>query len=236
MRILVVEDEPDLVEVLREGLEEAGYAVDVAYDGVEGEAKALAGGYDAFIVDWMMPKQDGPTMVRRLREAGIAQPVLMLTAFIEVERRVEGLDAGADDYLTKPFAFTELFARLRALSRRAPKPDADSLLLEVGPLRIDLRRREATLHRVPLDLRPKEFALLELLARRRDEVVSRSVIAEQVWGTVYGVTDDVINMTVSNLRNKMEEVRSPEAAQEARVVTRRGMGYSLDVKGPAPER
>lgn len=224
MHLLLVEDEEPLVRGLEIGLEEAGYTVDVAYDGVEGEARALSTTYDVLIVDWMMPRQDGLTMIRRVREAGVYCPILMLTALTDVEDRVKGLDAGADDYLTKPFAFDELFARLRALQRRDHRQQRPSMRLEAGPLVVDRRARTAFWTQDELRLRPKEYDLLELFLRRANEAITRTVIAESVWGSTV-VTDDTINTTVSGLRKKLQAIDCETAGISLQ--TLRGIGYRL---------
>lgn len=224
MHLLLVEDEENLVRGLEIGLEEAGYTVDVAYDGVEGEARALSSTYDLLMVDWMMPRQDGVTMIRRVREAGVQCPILMLTALTNVEDRVKGLDAGADDYLTKPFSFDELFARLRALRRRDQRQQRPSMRLEAGPLVVDRRARKAFWREDALNLRPKEYDLLELLLRRANEALTRTVIAETVWGSAF-VTDDTINTTISGLRRKLSETDLD--AVGIKLQTLRGIGNRL---------
>lgn len=232
MHLLLVEDEVSLVRGLEMGLEEAGYTVDVAYDGVEGEARALSATYDLLVVDWMMPRQDGLTMVKRVREAGVHCPILMLTALTDVKDRIRGLDAGADDYLTKPFSFDELFARLRALRRRDQRQQRPSMRLEAGPLVVDRRARKAFWHNDPLNLRPKEYELLELLLRRANEALTRTVIAETVWGSTY-VTDDTINTTISGLRRKLRDADLETVG--IALQTLRGIGYRLTTEEPVSD-
>lgn len=232
MHLLLVEDEVSLVRGLEMGLEEAGYTVDVAYDGVEGEARALSTTYDLLVVDWMMPRQDGLTMVKRVREAGVHCPILMLTALTDVKDRIRGLDAGADDYLTKPFSFDELFARLRALRRRDQRQQRPSMRLEAGPLVVDRRARKAFWHNDPLNLRPKEYELLELLLRRANEALTRTVIAETVWGSTY-VTDDTINTTISGLRRKLRDADLETVG--IALQTLRGIGYRLTTEEPVSD-
>lgn len=229
MHLLLVEDQEDLARGLEIGLEKEGYTVDLAHDGVEGEMRALSATYDLLIVDWMLPRQDGLTLIERVRDAGMHCPILMLTALADVEDRVKGLDAGADDYLTKPFAFDELFARLRALQRRGERQGHSSMRLESGPLTIDRRSRKAFWKQDALDLRPKEYELLELLLRRADEAISRTVIAESVWGSSF-VTDDTINTTVSSVRKALRAVDS--AASGIEIETLRGIGYRLTTAEP----
>lgn len=225
MWLLLIEDESRLAQSLKTGLEEEGHIVDVAENGEEGEAMALANAYDALVVDWRLPGRDGRTVIKNLREVGRKYPILMLTALGDVEHRVEGLDAGADDYLPKPFKFEELLARLRALHRRPPLA-AQAQQLRVGPLEVDSKRRAATLGERPLDLRPKEFALLEDFVRHPDEVLSRTVIAERVWGDPFYVSDNVIDVTVSGLRQKLSDAQG-EAEHAVSIETIRGVGYRL---------
>ncbi|QXD14326.1 response regulator transcription factor [Rhodocaloribacter litoris] len=229
MWILLVEDETRLAHSLKTGLEEEGYHVDLAEDGMEGETLALANAYDLLIVDWRLPRQDGKTLVERVRAAGRTMPILMLTALGDVEHRVAGLDAGADDYLPKPFKFEELLARLRALLRRPPLATQEHVLRR-GPLEVDTRRRQATFQGTLLNLRPKEYALLEDFMRHPDEVISRTVMAERVWGDAFYVTDNVIDVTISGLRQKLAEAQPdlPET-QAVRIETVRGVGYRLVV-------
>jgi len=230
MHLLLVEDQEDLARGLEMGLEEAGYSVDIAYDGMEGEMRALSTSYDLLLVDWMLPRQDGLTLIQHVRDAGVRCPILMLTALTDVEDRVKGLDAGADDYLTKPFAFDELFARLRALRRRENmQKQRPSMRLRSGPLTIDRRGRKVLWKGEELDVRPKEYELLELLLRRANEVITRTVIAESVWGSTF-VTDDTINTTVSSVRRRLRDVDSEAAGIVIETV--RGVGYRLTTAEP----
>jgi DNA-binding response OmpR family regulator len=231
MRLLLVEDEPRLADSIRRGLEEEGYTVEVAPDAEAGERLALLNAYDAFVVDWRLPRGDGRTLVERIRAAGRTQPVLMLTALADVEHLVAGLDAGADDYLAKPFAFEELLARLRALLRRPPLPQ-QGRLVEAGPLRLDRVRRRATVAgpggEVLLNLRPKEYALLDLLLSRIDAVVTREAIGEQVWGDAPYVTDNALDVTVSGLRQRLADALAEAGAEGGPAIeTARGVGYRL---------
>ena len=215
MWLLLIEDEARLASALKEGLEEDGYTVDVAQDGIEGETLALANAYDALIVDW------------RLRAAGRHVPIIMLTALTDVDHRVAGLDAGADDYLSKPFKFEELLARLRALLRRQPIAEQGQIV-RMAALVLDTKRRMATIGDNRLDLRPKEYALLEDLMRHKDEVLSRSVIAERVWGQPFFITDNVIDVTVSSLRQKLKAAQSPSSIETSvQIETIRGVGYRI---------
>ncbi len=229
MWLLLVEDETRLATSLKAGLEEEGYIVDVAADGLSGEEMALANAYDVLIVDWRLPGQDGRGVIHRVRDAGRTYPILMLTALSDLDHRVAGLDAGADDYLSKPFKFEELLARLRALLRRPPLSERTSSL-KVGNLQIDIRRREAIVSGANLDLRPKEYALLEDLARHPGEVISRSVIAERVWGQAFSVSDNVIDVTVSGLRQRLADAQETIGSENRiGITTVRGVGYRLDM-------
>ncbi len=238
--ILLIEDEARLAASVKRGLEEEGFTVDVAGDAAEGERRALAHGYDAFIIDWRLPKGDGKTLIERLRSAGRRAPVLMLTALGDVEHRVTGLQAGADDYLAKPFAFEELVARLRALLRRPPlHQQAQSL--QAGGLEMDTESRRVTLHgpggAALLNLRPKEAALLEHLLRARGRVLSRDVIAERVWGEAPYVTDNALDVTVSGLRQRLAEAVQEAGVAAPEVETVRGVGYRLRAgEAAAPNR
>ena len=231
MWVLLIEDEARLADSVRRGLEEEGYRVDVASDAEEGERMALANGYDAFVVDWRLPKGDGKTLVERIRAEGREEPVLMLTALADVEHRVAGLDAGADDYLSKPFAFEELVARLRALLRRPPLSDQERTVT-VGPLALDGERRKVTMSgprgEAVLNLRPKEYAMLEVFMRSADAALSRTVLAERVWGDALYVTDNALDVTVSGLRQRLDDALKASGAEGAPwVETIRGVGYRL---------
>ncbi|NNE47247.1 MAG: response regulator transcription factor, partial [Rhodothermales bacterium] len=193
-----------------------------------GEDLALTNAYDVLIVDWRLPGQDGRTVIQRARDAGRTYPILMLTALSDIDHRVAGLDAGADDYLPKPFKFEELLARLRALLRRPPLSE-QTTVLRVGDLQIDTRRRDATVSGTRLDLRPKEYVLLEDLARHAGEVVSRSVIAERVWGQAFYVSDNVIDVTISSLRQRLAEAqKETDSVNKVAILTVRGVGYRLE--------
>lgn len=226
MWILLVEDEKRLRASLSRGLEEEGHTVDSAADGEEGLALAVANGYDVLIVDWRLPRRDGRALVEAAREAGQACPILMLTALGDVEHRVAGLNAGADDYLPKPFAFEELLARLQALGRRPPLAE-QKRVLTAGPLTLDTDRRQVRFHGAQLNLRPKEYALLHLLLRSPGSVFSRSVIAERAWGDAFYVSDNAIDVTVSSLRQKLGDARPELAVSSVRIETVRGVGYRL---------
>lgn len=232
MWILLIEDEERLAASLKTGLEEEGHLVDVAGDGTSGQSMAMANGYDALIVDWRLPGRDGKTVIENVRSEGRTYPILMLTALGDIEHRVEGLDAGADDYLPKPFKFEELLARLRALQRRPPLA-AQEDVLRAGPLEVDTKRRTATIDETRLDLRPKEYALLEDFMRHPEEVVSRTVIAERVWGDPFYVSDNVIDVTISGLRQKLTDAQR-HGRQDVWIETIRGVGYRLVAETEAP--
>lgn len=220
MRILLVEDEEDAARMLAKGLREQAYAVDTALTGPEGLEKAELNDYDLLILDIMLPGIDGLEVCRRLRRANRQVPVLLLTARAGVDDRVLGLDCGADDYLPKPFDFRELLARIRALLRRGS--ERKDPVLTVGDLRIDTRSHAAMRGGVPLTFTAKEYALLEYLARRAGEVVSRADIAEHVWEENYDPFSNLIEVYVQRLRRKLEA-----AGGVPLLHTRRGEGYVL---------
>ena len=219
--MLLVEDEPHAAQVLAKGLREQAYAVDVAADGEAALFQAGTSDYDALILDLMLPRVDGLSVCRSIREAGHAVPILMLTARDSVESRIEGLDCGADDYLVKPYDFRELLARLRAVIRRGRQPVLPERLV-VGPLTIDTRSRRTAVGDTTLALTAKEYSLLEYLARRAGDVVSRSDIAEHVWDEHYDPLSNVVDVYIQRLRRKLEA-----AGQPSLIATRRGEGYQL---------
>ncbi len=221
MRILLVEDEPHAAQVLAKGLREQTYAVDVAGDGETAIFQVGTTDYDALILDVMLPRVDGVTVCRTIRESGNAVPILMLTARDAVEARIQGLDCGADDYLIKPYDFGELLARLRALIRRGQQPVLPERLV-VGPLTIETRSRRARVRNEEILLTAKEYALLEYLARRAGDVVSRGDIAEHVWDDHYDPMSNVVDVYIQRLRRKLD-ARGPVSL----IRTRRGEGYQL---------
>jgi two-component system copper resistance phosphate regulon response regulator CusR len=227
IRVLVIEDEPKLAEYLRKGLSENGYVVDLAMDGIDGRHLALHGEYDLIVLDVMLPGIDGFSILKAVK-AHNDVAVLMLTARDSVDDRVHGLHEGADDYLVKPFAFSELLARLTALRRRGVRSagggaDAGSQLA-LGDLQVDLARRKAWRAGHAIDLTNKEFLLLTLLMRRAGEVLSRTVLAEQVWDMNFDSETNVVEVAVRRLRAKIDD---PFEVKMLRTV--RGMGYVLEL-------
>lgn len=223
MRLLIVEDEVKTGNYLQQGLTEAGFIVDLARTGLDGHHLALTGSYDVIILDVMLPDVDGWRIMQALRDAKSTTPVLFLTARDSVEDRVKGLELGADDYLVKPFAFSELLARVRTLLRRGSTP-AYQTEMQVADLVLDIPRRRAQRHDVRINLTNKEFALLELLVRRQGEVLPRSLIASQVWDMNFDSDTNVIDVAIRRLRAKIDDDFEPKL-----IHTVRGMGYMLDV-------
>jgi two-component system copper resistance phosphate regulon response regulator CusR len=226
MKILIVEDERKTGDYLKQGLSEASFVADLARDGVDGLHLALTGDYDLVVLDVMLPRLDGWQVLREIREKGKHMPVLFLTARDQVEERVKGLEYGADDYLVKPFAFSELLARVRALLRRGKTNEPE--LLQIADLELDLLRRRVTRAGKRIDLTAKEFALLELLLRRQGEVLPRSLIASQVWDMNFDSDTNVIEVAVRRLRAKIDDDFEPKLIR-----TVRGMGYVLEIPAPA---
>jgi len=221
MRILLVEDEESLANPLVEVLEQAAYAVDLAADGGRADELMFVNDYDLVVLDWTIPPPTGIELLGRWRAAGDATPVLMLTGRASIEDRVSGLDAGADDYLVKPFALVELFARLRALTRRMDAR-TDDAVLQIADLRADLHDRRVTRGDRKIDLSPREFALLTYLMRHRDQVVTRAMIAEHVWDQTTEHFSNVIDVYMGYLRKKIDQ------GQDERLLhTVRGTGYRL---------
>jgi heavy metal response regulator len=226
MRILVIEDEKKVASFIKRGLEAASYSVDVEYDGPGGLNRLLRSEYDLVILDVMLPGIDGLSLMKQIRQRRMDVPVLLLTARVTVADRVMGLDLGADDYLTKPFAFEELLARVRALLRRGAA--AAPAVLAIADLRLDPATREVTRGDKRIDLTPKEYALLEFFLRRRDQVLSRAVIAQHVWGVNYDTFTNIIDVYVNYLRKKIDDNFEPKL-----IHTVRGAGYVLKEEPPA---
>ena len=221
MRILIAEDDRKMARVIERGLREAGHAVDVAVDGDEALARARHGPYEALVLDVMLPGRDGISVCRELREAGSELPVLMLTARDDLDDRVAGLDSGADDYLTKPFSFDELLARLRSLSRRGGS--RRSPLLTHGEIVMDPASRTVTLGGQTLDLTLRETSLLEAFLERPGEVVTRTYLYERVWDEHYDGLSNVVDVYIGRLRRKLSRHKQPWPLR-----TLRGAGYILD--------
>jgi len=219
--LLLVEDDDVISEFVAKGLREAGYAVDEARDGEDGLDLALANDYEAAVVDVMLPRRDGLSLIDQLRRQGRSTPVLILSARRSVDDRVRGLQAGGDDYLVKPFAFSELLARLQALIRRSTGV-AEPTRLEVGSLRLDLLTREVERDGARLDLRPREYALLEYLLRHAGRVVSRTAILSHVWGYSFDPHTNAVDVLVSRLREKVDR-----DFDRKMIHTVRGAGYVL---------
>jgi DNA-binding response OmpR family regulator len=223
MRVLVIEDEPGIVQFVCQGLREAGYAVDIAFNGEEGLNYALAAEYDVIVLDILLPKINGLQLLEKLRSRGIKAPVLLLTALDAVEDRVKGLNTGADDYLVKPFAFSELLARIRALLRRPPL-QADTVL-RVGDLEMDTARREVRRAGRLIELSQREFALLEYLMRHPAQVLTRTQIAEHIWNFDFFNESNVVDVYIGYLRRKLDRGFNRSVIQ-----TLRGVGYRLNTE------
>lgn len=220
MRVLLVEDHKPLVRALKQGLEEEGFAVDCAYDGEEGDFKARTAEYDVIILDVMLPKEDGMSLLTRWRRSGLKSHVLMLTARGAIEDKVKGLDLGADDYLTKPFQLEELLARLRALIRR--NHQVKDPMIRVGDLEIDTASRSVKRAGHAIHLTPREYALLEFLAYNRGKVVSRTKIWDHLYDEHDENTSNVVDVYIRYLRNKIDKGFDPPL-----ILTRWGEGYLL---------
>lgn len=221
MRILVVEDEPRIVEFVKRGLEQEGFQVDVAADGKIGLSYALSYAYDVIVLDIMLPFMNGFEICAEIRNRGMDTPVIMLTARDAVADRVEGLNTGADDYLTKPFAFEELIARIKAVSRRK-RVAITANFVRVGDLEIDLDRHKVTRSGQDIELTPKEFKLLEYLAINKDKVLSRTKIMENVWGFDFDAETNVVDVYIRYLRQKLDN-----GFETKLIKTIRGFGYMV---------
>lgn len=220
MRILIIEDELRLATIIKKGLTEEGFAVDVAFDGEEGEYLAKNEEYDLIILDITLPKVDGITICRELRKKNIKTPILMLTARATLEEKVAGLDSGADDYLTKPFAFLELRSRIHALIRRSKKEA--SPVLTISDLILDPIKHTAERGGKPISLTPKEFAVLELLLRHKNEVVSRTMIIEHVWDYNFDSMSNVVDVFIASIRRKVDK-----SSKVKLIHTLHGVGYKI---------
>ena len=222
MRILVIEDESKVASLVRRALEEEGHSVQVALNGEEGLDLALTTQPDLIILDWLLPGQDGLTICQAIRASGSHTPILMLTARDAVEHRVAGLDSGADDYLTKPFALGELLARVRALFRRGVLPQAP--VLTIGDLVLDPATRSVRRGELEIDLSAREFSLLDHLMRNAGRTLTRSMIAERVWGYEFDSGTNVVDVYINYLRNKIDRGHAQKL-----IHTTRGVGYRLSV-------
>jgi DNA-binding response OmpR family regulator len=220
MRVLVIEDDQEAARLLARGLREEGWVVDVAHSGETGDEMASVNSYDAIVLDWLLPDREGIAVCRSLRASGLHVPILLLTARDAVEDRVLGLNAGADDYLPKPFAFAELLARLHALLRRSEL--TRPVLLTVGDLTLDPKSHVVTRGGAPISLTPREYALLETLMRRAGEVVSRVHLGESVWESDLDSLTNLVDVHISHLRRKVDRSGAPPL-----IHTVRGYGYRL---------
>lgn len=220
MRILVIEDEKKIADFIRRGLKEEGYAVDIAYDGEQGHFLAKTSDYDLILLDLMLPKIDGLTLCKKLKKEKVSIPIIMLTAKDATKDKVTGLDSGADDYMTKPFVFEELLARIRAILRK--KDESSATLLRVDDLILDLVTHKVTRKDKEISLTAKEYALLEYLMRNTGSVVTRTMISEHVWDANFDTFTNVIDVYINYLRNKVDE-----GYEKKLIHTVRGRGYSL---------
>ncbi len=223
MRVLIIEDDQRLARLVARVLGEVHYQVDVAHDGDTGLDLALRGSYDVAIVDWMLPGRDGPAICRAVRMARLPMALLLLTARGQIEDKIAGLDSGADDYLVKPFAFEELLARVRALSRRFMPPGAEAQELRAGAIVLDLRGHTARRGARTLDLTPTEWNLLEYLMRNQGQTLTRQQILDYVWSYEHDVQPQMVDVYISYLRRKLNE-----SGERDPIVTVRGVGYRLE--------
>lgn len=222
MKLLVIEDDKKTADFIRSGLSEAGYVVDCAENGEDGGWLAREGAYDVLIVDRMLPDADGAEIVSSLRKDNIQTPALLLTAMDGIDDRVGGLNAGADDYLVKPFAFAELHARVCSLARRPPLKEV-ATHLQVNGLKMDILKRSVTFHGTPVELQPTEFRLLEFLLRRAGQVVTHTMLLEGVWDFNFDPKTSIVETHISRLRAKLDAV-----SKEQVIKTIRGSGYLID--------
>jgi two-component system, OmpR family, response regulator len=217
MKLLLIEDDPELATYLRKGLEQEGHAVDAAQNGRDGLFMATTGSYDVLIIDRLLPELDGLAILRTLRASKILTPVLLLTAMGRIEQRVEGLEAGADDYLVKPFAFSECLARIQALARRPPLTTHEPVLT-CGAVGLDRLKRQVSVQGLNVDLQAKEFALLEMLLLHKGQILTRTMLLEKVWDFHFDPRTNIVETHISRLRTKLGVAKSI-------IQTRRGEGY-----------
>jgi len=223
MRLLIIEDEKKTAAYLKKGLSESGFVVDISHQGEEGLHLATSGSYDLIILDVMLPERDGWSVTTEIRRAGKQIPILFLTARDSVQDRVKGLQLGADDYLVKPFAFSELLARIRVLLRRGQKQPSE--VLRISDLEIDILRHKVSRQGKRIDLTPKEFLLLSFFTRHAGEILSRTLIAEQVWDMSFDSDTNVVDVAVRRLRGKVDDFFDKKL-----IHTVRGMGYVLEAR------
>ncbi len=222
MHVLLVEDNEETAEFICRGLTEAGEAVEHVKDGKAGLVAAAGGRFDVLIFDRLLPEMEGAAAVRVLRQSGVTTPIIMLTALSGIEDRVEGLEAGADDYLVKPFAFAELYARLRALARRQPMAEEEAVRLSVGDMILDRTTQSVTRNGVTLDLLPREYKILEFMMMHEGQVVTRTMLLEKIWGYSFDPKTSLVQTHVSRLRSKVDKPFDREL-----IKTVRGSGYVL---------
>lgn len=220
VKILVVEDEKNIANYLKKGLEETGYTVDIANDGIEAEYLASKGNYKIILLDIMIPKLDGVEVCKILRKKKIGSYIIMVTAKDKISDKVTGLDAGADDYITKPYEFAELLARIRAIFRR--KVDKKETMLKYKDLKVDLLTRTVTRQEIPIDLTAKEFLLIEYFLKNTNQILTRTMIADRVWENNFFSDNNVIDVYINHLRNKIDK-----GFDEKIIHTSRGIGYVM---------
>ncbi len=224
MRILIIEDDPEISGYVSKSLEQHGHVAEVMADGIDGLSEAVSGNYDAIVLDRMLPRLDGISVLKAIRSEGVKTPVIILSALGELDYRIEGLKAGADDYLAKPFAVSELLARLEAVLRRGTETIGNSDILTVGDLELDLKTRQAKRAGNVIDLKPREYKILEYLMRNEGRIATRSMLLEQVWDYHFDPHTNVIDVHISRLRSKIDQ-----GYDKPLLHTVRGAGYRIGV-------